>query len=77
MKSKKRVYIIIAIITLAILLFAFFRSNSTRKSTIQIKAGDIDFSDTVVATILDLLVVKVRKVKQKQLSLQIKLLIYY
>ena len=49
MKSKKRVYIIIAIITLAILLFAFFRSNSTRKSTIQIKAGDIDFSDTVVA----------------------------
>ena len=46
MKSKKRVYIIIAIITLAILLFAFFRSNSTRKSTIQIKAGDIDFSDT-------------------------------
>lgn len=48
MKSKKRVYILIAIITLSILLFAFFKANNTKKNTIQIKAGDIDFSDTVV-----------------------------
>lgn len=49
MKSKKKVYILIAIVALGILLFVFIRANSTNKKTIHIKAGDIDFSDTVVA----------------------------
>lgn len=49
MKNKKRVYIILAIVALAILLFVFIRANSTNKKIIHIKAGEIDFSDTVVA----------------------------
>lgn len=48
MRSKKKVYIIVAIVAFGILLFAFFRANSTNKKIIHINAGDIDFSDTVV-----------------------------
>lgn len=49
MKSKKKLYIIFAIVALVILLFVFIRANQTNKKTIHINAGDIDFSETVVA----------------------------
>ena len=49
MKSKKRLYFIVAIIALGILLFAFFKANSTNKKAIHIRASDIDFSETIVA----------------------------
>ncbi|MBR2705246.1 MAG: trypsin-like peptidase domain-containing protein [Clostridia bacterium] len=49
MKSKRKVYILVAIVLFGILLFAFIRWNNINKKTIHIKAGDIDFSDTVVA----------------------------
>ena len=49
MKSKRKIYLIVAIVLMGILLFALIRWNSINKKTIHIKAGDIDFSDTVVA----------------------------
>ncbi len=49
MKKKKRIYVILAIITLGILLFIFIKSNSSHKGIIHITAGNIDFSKPIVS----------------------------
>ena len=48
MKNKKKIYIVIAVISIGILLYAFFRASKVNKGIIHITAGDIDFSEAVV-----------------------------